>query len=122
MCGRYNLKTPGSDIAKVLGFARPPETKPRYNIVPSQEILLARHNEQNKGEIVNLRWGLIPSFIKDPKLVVNPINARSETVATKPFFRDAFRYRRCLIPANGYYEWEVIGKIKQPYLMLLPSN
>lgn len=122
MCGRYTLTTPPDEIAEILGISYSLSTSPRYNIAPTQNILIARLNEQNKRELAMLRWGLIPAFIKDPKKVVNPINARSESVKEKPFFREAFRKRRCLIPVDGYYEWRALGKLKQPYLMRLTTK
>ena len=122
MCGRYTLTTPTDEIAEMLGISHSVLTTPRYNIAPTQDILIARQNEQNQRELVMLRWGLIPAFIKEPKKVVNPINARSESVNEKPFFRGAFRKRRCLIPVDGYYEWQTRGKLKQPYLMRLKNE
>jgi len=122
MCGRFTLTTSIDEIAEMLGISHSLSTTPRYNIAPSQNILVARHNEQNHRELSMLRWGLIPAFLKNPKLVVNPINARSESVKEKPFFKDAFRKRRCLIPADGYYEWRHFGKLKQPYLMRFKNN
>lgn len=122
MCGRYTLTTPADEIAEMLGISHTLSAQPRYNIAPTQNILIARHNEHNERELTMLRWGLIPAFIKDPKKVVKPINARSESVHEKPFFKDAFRQRRCLIPVDGYYEWKALGKVKQPYLMRLNNK
>jgi putative SOS response-associated peptidase YedK len=122
MCGRFTLTTPADEIALLLGISHSFSTTQRYNIAPTQNILIARHNEENHRELAMLRWGLIPAFVKDPKKVVNPINARSESVKEKPFFREAFRKRRCLIPVDGYYEWQALGKLKQPYLMRLENK
>ncbi len=117
MCGRFNLKTESKEIAKVLGFKAKAENVPRFNIAPSQDILIARYDECNQGEIVAVRWGLLPSWVKDPKNSQKPINARADTAPQKPFFRQAFKKRRCLVPANGFYEWRPEGKIKQPFLI-----
>jgi len=117
MCGRFNLKTPAKEIAKILGFTTKISARPRYNIAPSQDILAARYDDEGKGEIVALKWGLIPSWVKDLKKAHKPINAKVETVAESPYFRVAIKKRRCLIPANGFYEWQPRGKVKQPYLI-----
>jgi putative SOS response-associated peptidase YedK len=91
------------------------ELLPRYNIAPTQSILaiLVRDGQQ---QFDYFRWGLIPSWAKDTKIAASLLNARSETVAEKPAYRAAFKSRRCLIPADGYYEWKREGKAKQPYL------
>jgi putative SOS response-associated peptidase YedK len=91
------------------------ELLPRYNIAPTQNVaaVLLRHGQR---QLDYLRWGLIPSWAPDAKPAASLINALAETVAEKPAFRAAFRARRCLIPADGYYEWQRVGKTKQPYL------
>lgn len=90
------------------------EVEPRYNIAPTQRILAARQSDAGTREIVALKWGLIPSWAKEPKIASSMINARGETVADKPAFRAAFKSRRCLIPTDGFYEWEKKGNAKQP--------
>lgn len=87
----------------------------RYNVVPSQMIPAARLDTEGRRELAMLRWGLVPKWAKDFSIGYKTINARVETVDEKPSFRDAFKRRRCLIPASGYYEWQTTGKKKQPY-------
>lgn len=87
---------------------------PRYNIAPSQPILAVRQSDAGR-ELVSFRWGLVPFWSKDPKSGYKMINARAETVSTKPAYRTAFKHRRCLIPATGFYEWKLLGERKQPY-------
>jgi putative SOS response-associated peptidase YedK len=89
---------------------------PRFNIAPTQPVPVIRQNPKERvRELSMMRWGLIPSWAKDSSTAASMINARSETAATKPAFRDALKSRRCLIPADGFYEWRRAGKIKQPY-------
>lgn len=105
MCGRYTLTVPLSNL--VDAFEVPPpdfEYRPRYNIAPTQEAPVVARDERGK-RMGLLRWGLVPSWSKDPTTGSRMINARSETVAEKPSFRSAFRRRRCLVPADGFYEW-----------------
>lgn len=93
---------------------------PRYNIAPTQEVLAVRLNPAGEREAVNLRWGLVPMWAKDEKISYSTINARAETVASKPTFREAFKRRRCLVAADGWYEWQEVGpKQKQPYRFTL---
>jgi putative SOS response-associated peptidase YedK len=115
MCGRFNLRTPLPVLATQFRFdfdAAMAEIGPRYNIAPTQEVLAIRHPRQ----LVALKWGLIPSWAKDAKIGYSTINASAEMVATKPAFRSAFKKRRCLVLADGYYEWLAEGKEKQPFL------
>jgi putative SOS response-associated peptidase YedK len=120
MCGRYTLRTPLSILAKQFQFdleAAMGDVKPRYNIAPTQTVLAVRQLEQgSKRELAKLYWGLVPSWAKDSKMAYGTINARGDTVATKPTFRSAFKKRRCLVLADGYYEWKTEGKKKQPFL------
>lgn len=111
MCGRFTLKTPERIKFDALNTYDPDDLVPRYNIAPSQNVLtiLERNSER---EATFLRWGLIPFWSKEPK---GFINARAETVETKPAFNESFQRRRCLIPADGFYEWERNGKVTQPY-------
>jgi putative SOS response-associated peptidase YedK len=114
MCGRYNLITDAKALVDFFQIRNSLDLKPRYNIAPSQEVPAVR---QGKGgrELAMLRWGLIPHWAKDEKIGYRMINARAETVAKKPSFRTAFRLRRCLIPATGFYEWKPVPGGKQPY-------
>ena len=102
MCGRFSLTASGEELAAEFGLDEPPELAPRYNIAPSQPVLVVRRGG-GRRVAASLRWGLPPGGPDQPELL---INARSETAATRPAFRDAFRLRRCLIPADGFYEWK----------------
>ncbi len=100
-----------------------PDLVPRYNIAPTQPVSVVRiAPDGGRRELVALRWGLVPSWAKDPKIGNRMINARAETVAQKPAFRAAFRRRRCLVAADGYYEWQKTGKARQPYYIRLASE
>jgi len=117
MCGRYSLKTDDIHIRRQFTLKDSPRWVPRYNVAPGQDVPIVRANAEGERKLVFARWGLIPSWSKEPKAEFSTINARAETVAAKPAFRTAFRRRRCLIPADGYYEWAARpgSKIKQPY-------
>ncbi|MDG2166966.1 MAG: SOS response-associated peptidase [Opitutales bacterium] len=116
MCGRFSLVVPERFFSKVYLFKTLPEMHPDYNIPPGVDILAVRNGiKSSQPEITRLRWGLIPSWAKDPKVGNQMINARSETVAEKPSFKSAFKSRRCLIPADGFYEWKREGKTRIPY-------
>ena len=118
MCGRFTLTTPAATIRSLFpGLYVPDDLIPRYNIAPTQPIACVRQNSDSETEVASLRWGLIPSWAKEAKIGARMINARSETAASKPSFRSAFKKRRCLIFADGYYEWKKEGKEKQPYYM-----
>lgn len=112
MCGRYTLKTSPKELAQLFGPLLFPELAPRYNVAPSQPVPVVRDGETGR-EAALLRWGLVPPWSKDPS--AGFINARAETVATKPAFRSAFKSRRCLMPADGFYEWAKAGSKKQPW-------
>lgn len=114
MCGRFNLITDAEGIVEFFNVLYCPELQPRYNIAPSQEVPAVIWVEGER-KVVMLRWGLVPSWAKDPGIGNRMINAKSETVAEKPSFRAAFRRRRCLIPATGFYEWQARPGGKQPY-------
>ena len=116
MCGRYFLKTPLQDIAALFGVPLEGRLEPRYNIAPSQPILALRKNEREEEELSVLQWGLVPAWRKEaPEKPM--INARVETVLDKPSFRAAYRHRRCLIPASGFFEWQDGPAPKQPWLI-----
>ena len=110
MCGRYSLHSNPDVIALLFGLSAIPAYQPRYNIAPASQVLIVRHNEA-----AMVRWGLVPRWAKDPAVGAKMNNARAETVAEKPSFREAYRKRRCLIPANGFYEWKLESGRKQPY-------
>ena len=115
MCGRYSLTTPVEAVGRLFEVAERPNLPPRYNIAPSQEAPVVRADAAGGRVLAPMRWGLIPSWAKEAKIGYRMINARAETVAEKPAFRSAFRHRRCLVPADGFYEWRKLGATKQPY-------
>jgi putative SOS response-associated peptidase YedK len=117
MCGRYRLSRRKQLVEEYFDTASDePEWTPRYNIAPTQPVPVIRQNpKEPRRELSLMRWGLIPSWAKDPFGSAKMINARSETAGIKPAFRDALKSRRCLIPADGFYEWKRTGKPKQPY-------
>ncbi|UCE59119.1 MAG: SOS response-associated peptidase [Phycisphaerales bacterium] len=118
MCGRFTLTASGEVVAECFGLAATPGIHPNDNVAPTQSSPVVRL-DQGTGErrLELLRWGLIPSWAKDPAIGSRMINARAETVATKPSFRSALRHRRCLVVADGFYEWQKVEgrKRKQPY-------
>ncbi len=114
MCGRFTLHTPPEVLADYLDIDAIPDLAARYNIAPSQAVAAVRVPEQQR-ELAMLRWGLLPAWSKTAKTNYSMINARAETVAEKPAYRTAFRQRRCLIPADGFYEWKRTPDGKQPY-------
>jgi putative SOS response-associated peptidase YedK len=119
MCGRYTLRTPLSVLARQFEFglsAPLPDFGPLFNIAPTTDVAAVRTSESGTRELAFLHWGLIPSWAKDSKLAYSTINARADSVATKPAFRAAFKKRRCLVLSDGYYEWLRQGKTKLPYL------
>lgn len=117
MCGRYRLSRKKQLVKEYFdAVSDEPEWTPRYNIAPTQPVPVIRQNpKEPRREMSMMHWGLIPSWAKDSSGATRMINARSETAATIPAFRDPFKSRRCLIPADGFYEWQRTGKTKQPY-------
>ncbi|HEY1328579.1 MAG TPA: SOS response-associated peptidase [Casimicrobiaceae bacterium] len=115
MCGRYELHTDPGVIALAFGLAHAPEIAPRYNIAPTQQIPIVRVNAVGERELVQLRWGLVPRWAKDPSIGARMINVRAETVEAR--LRYAFRRHRCLVPADGFYEWRRVATGKQPMLV-----
>lgn len=123
MCGRFTLRSSPKVIAEVFGLAEPPHLSPHYNIAPLQSVAVVREQPEAHGrELVLLRWGLIPFWADDPSIGNRMANARSETAATKPSFRRAFRSRRCLVVADGFYEWQKTDGKKQPYYIRLKND
>jgi putative SOS response-associated peptidase YedK len=114
MCGRYVITTTPDAMRRAFGYAEQPNFPPRYNIAPTQPIPVVRlvNNQRN---FALLRWGLIPAWVKDPRTFSLLINARAESVLDKASFRNAMRRRRCLIPADGFYEWKQDGARRRPY-------
>jgi putative SOS response-associated peptidase YedK len=117
MCGRFALKAPASAITEIFQVDVLPDLIPRYNIPPTSKVATVRQVDDGSRELAELRWGLIPSWAKDKKIGYRLINARGETVRTKPSFRSAFKRRRLLILADGFYEWHREGKKKIPHLI-----
>jgi putative SOS response-associated peptidase YedK len=115
MCGRFTSTVSAGLLADLFEIDNMPDVQPRYNIAPTQPVLIIRTSADDNREAASVHWGLIPSWAKDRKMAARMINARGETVATKPSFRNAARNRRCLIPADGFYEWQKLGDRKQPH-------
>jgi len=117
MCGRFVQKTPLGDIRVLFETTNPtPNMAARYNATPTQDLAVVRYNPQTGQRALDLlRWGLVPIWAKNPSFGARCINARAEGIETKPAFRDAFRQRRCIVPADGFYEWQKRGKSAIPY-------
>jgi putative SOS response-associated peptidase YedK len=126
MCGRFTLRAPASVVAEQFSVFAIPPWKARYNIAPSQPVAAVRWAAAAKAtsgrELAWLRWGLIPSWANDPTIGNRLINARADTVTARPAFRGAFRRRRCLVVADGFYEWQRAGKQKVPHLIRLRDD
>ena len=118
MCGRFVLSSDADRLADHYGLAGLPDFSGSYNIAPSAQVPVVRRHTGR--ELALCHWGFIPHWVKEP--VLKPINARAETLAGKPYFRDAFRRRRCLVPANGYYEWRAAPGGKQPYFIRMAET
>jgi len=136
MCGRYTLTQAPERVAKQFNLSEVPELSPRYNIAPTQGIAIVRETGREivretgretgremdaERQLQLVHWGLIPSWAKDPKMGARMINARAETAAEKPSFRHAMRRRRCLVVADGFYEWQRTKEGKQPFFFYVPD-
>jgi putative SOS response-associated peptidase YedK len=116
MCGRFVITSPPAALRQIFGYAEQPNFPPRHNIAPTQPIPVVIL--ENGGRHFRLmRWGLVPAWVRDPRKFSLLINARSETVLEKPAFKNAIKRRRCLVPADGYYEWQDSGGRKRPYFI-----
>lgn len=122
MCGRLTLTSSAEEIASVFRLATMPPVEPRYNLAPTQRSLIVHEDEAGARMAEPARWGLLPRWAKDASFGSKTFNARSETVAEKPSFRDAYKKRRCLVPSNGFYEWEKRGTKKLPWYFHLPDQ
>ena len=120
MCGRFTLTVSPDTLSSLFKAECSLPFKPRYNIAPTQQVPVVRTSpEDNKLHIDLLKWGLIPSWAKDPSIGNHMINARSETVDQKPSFKSAIKHRRCIVPANGFYEWQEVEGKKHPLYIKL---
>jgi putative SOS response-associated peptidase YedK len=124
MCGRFAFFSPREAVTAMFAVDFPLELEPRYNIAPTQYVVALRHGDDNAGspQAAMLRWGLVPSWAKDIAIGNRMINARAETVREKPSFRAAFKRRRCVILADGYYEWRKVDVGKQPYFISMLNS
>lgn len=123
MCGRYTLSSPGDALADVFDLPEVPQLPLRFNIAPTQEsavVRVLRPGEPRRLDL--LRWGLVPWWAEGPEIGNRMINARAESAAEKPAFRDSLRQKRCLVPADGFYEWQKLGRARQPFLIRRPDR
>ncbi|MCI0434219.1 MAG: SOS response-associated peptidase [Gemmatimonadetes bacterium] len=117
MCGRYAFYSPAESVKRIFALDELPELPARYNIAPTQSVPAVRAAEEGRRTLAMLHWGLVPRWAKERAIGNRMINARAESVAVKPAFRDAFRKRRCLVLADGWYEWQVAPGGKQPWFI-----
>ena len=122
MCGRFAFYSPAEAAAALFGVTAAPDIQPRFNIAPTQDIAAIRKDKEGERELVTLRWGLVPFWAKDPSIGNRMINARAETVAEKPSYRNAYKHRRCIVLADGFYEWQKQGSTKTPFFISLASG
>ncbi len=129
MCGRFTLRQSRQEIARAFDLLSLPDLVPRYNIAPTQDVAVVRAASDDPSaagprqrQLASLHWGLIPSWADDPASAKGTINARSETIDSRPLFRQSFRHRRCLVVADGFFEWKKAGSRKQPYYIRLASG
>ena len=117
MCGRYAFFSPAEAVKRIFRVDNVPELKPRFNIAPTQDVPVVRAGKDGGREFASLHWGLVPFWAKDRSIGNRMINARVETVADKPAYRDAFKRRRCLVLTDGWYEWQLAKDGKQPWFI-----
>ena len=122
MCGRFAFYSPSEAAVALFGVSTSIAVEPRYNIAPTQYIAAVRNDENKQREQVMLRWGLVPFWAKEASIGNRMINARAETVAEKPAYRAAYRHRRCVVLADGFYEWRREGDSKTPYFISLATG
>ena len=122
MCGRFAFYSPTEAAAALFGVEGSVDVEPRYNIAPTQYVADVRDGADEQRELVMQRWGLVPFWAKDPSIGNRMINARAETVAEKPSYRNAYKHRRCLVLADGFYEWRRQGDVKTPHYISLASG
>jgi putative SOS response-associated peptidase YedK len=116
MCGRFVITSPPEALRQIFGYLEQPNFPPRFNVAPTQPVPVVILGEGGRHFRL-MRWGLVPAWVKDPRQITLLINARAETVREKPAFKNAIRRRRCLIPADGYYEWQASGPGKRPHFI-----
>jgi len=122
MCGRFTLEISSETLKVIFGVSPFENILPRYNIAPTQMVLVLRNDPGNNRQLSYMKWGLIPHWAKEASIGNHMINARSETVDEKPSFRSALKHRRCIVPASGFYEWQKVGTKKQPYYITLKDG
>jgi putative SOS response-associated peptidase YedK len=122
MCSRYSLTSPAEAVRAYFRHHNEAVFPPRYNIAPTQPVAIVRPDHAGRRELVLVRWGLIPPWVKDTRTFSLLINARAESAAEKPAFRGAMRHKRCLVPADGFYEWTGVKGRKRPHLLRLASG
>jgi len=116
VCGRFTLTASPEEVERAFGLDETPQLTPRFNIAPGQDVATIHQAEAGRSVLAPRRWGLVPFWAKDAKIGARLINARAETLDAKPSYREAFRRRRCLVPADGFYEWAAAGSgPRQPY-------
>lgn len=117
MCGRYAFFSPAEAVKRAFALADFPALEPRYNIAPTQPVPVLREEQPGRRQVAMLHWGLIPSWAKDRSVGNRMINARAETLSERPAYRAAFRRRRCVVLADGWYEWQAVASGKQPWFI-----
>ena len=122
MCGRFAFYSPSEATAALFGVDGALAVEPRYNIAPTQFVAAIKENDHKQRELTMLRWGLVPSWAKDSSIGNRMINARAETVAEEPSYRAAFKHRRCIVLADGFYEWRRDGDVKVPHYISLETG
>jgi len=122
MCGRFTLTRSAAEIAEHFGLGSVPELAPRFNVAPTQDVPIVRVRSSGERVLELRRWGLVPSWAKDVSVGSRMINARVESVAARPAFKDALRLRRCLVPADGFFEWQGRAGRRRPHHLTLPGG
>jgi len=121
VCGRYTLAVSAEELLAEFGIEAP-QFEPRYNVAPQHDVPVIGRNAQGKARFALLRWGLVPGWARSPRDVKGTINARAETLLERPSFREPFLHRRCLVVADGFYEWSRVGAVRQPWRFHLRSG
>src|SRR5262245_61034841 len=122
MCGRFAFYSPHESVVRLFGVSESPEVAPHWNIAPTQYVAVVREAPDDSRRLSMLYWGLVPYWAENRSIGARMINARAETLKDKSAFRNAYERRRCLVLADGYYEWIRSGPVKQPYFIRLASG